>query len=102
MELAEQADISMNFLSEIERGNKWPYPETLQNLAMALGVEVFELFKPEGDRPEGEMEGYMGRFSTDIAIAVEEAVSRSLENVRRRYGLLSGNRKGRRALPEGG
>jgi transcriptional regulator with XRE-family HTH domain len=92
MELAEQADISMNFLSEIERGNKWPYPETLQNLAGALGVEVFELFKPEGNQGKGDLEG-LGRFSNDVGIAVEEAVKRSLENVRRQYGLRSENRK---------
>jgi len=36
MELAEKAEISMNFLSEIERGNKWPSSETLQNLADSL------------------------------------------------------------------
>jgi transcriptional regulator with XRE-family HTH domain len=85
MELAEKADISMNFLSEIERGLKWPYPETLQNLAEALGVEVFELFRPEGE-PDPGMGDYMRRFSNDVSIAVQESVNRSLQNVKKQYG----------------
>ena len=85
MELAEKADISMNFLSEIERGLKWPYPETLQNLAEALGVEVFELFRPE-DGPDPGMGDYVRRFSNDVFIAVQESVKRSLQNVKKQYG----------------
>jgi transcriptional regulator with XRE-family HTH domain len=84
MELAEKADISMNFLSEIERGNKWPSPENLQNLADALGVEVYELFRPESENDPG-MGKYMERFSRDVMIAVEESVKKSLLNVKKRY-----------------
>jgi transcriptional regulator with XRE-family HTH domain len=84
MELAEKADISMNFLSEIERGNKWPYPDTLQNLAAALNVEVFELFKDESGAENGDGE-YMDRFSTDVVIAVEQAVKKALYSVKKQY-----------------
>ena len=84
MELAEKADISMNFLSEIERGNKWPSPENLQSLADALGVEVYELFRPESETDPG-MGKYMERFSRDVMIAVEESVKKSLLNVKKRY-----------------
>jgi transcriptional regulator with XRE-family HTH domain len=86
MELAEKADISMNFLSEIERGLKWPYPETLQNLADALDIEVFELFRPQGEDVPG-MEEYMRRFSNDVSLAVQESVQRSLQNVKKQYGV---------------
>ena len=85
MELAEKANISMNFLSEIERGNKWPYPETLQNLAESLGVEVFELFRPEAESVPG-MGDYMRRFSNDVFIAVQESVKKSINNVKKQYG----------------
>jgi transcriptional regulator with XRE-family HTH domain len=84
MELAERADISMNFLSEIERGIKWPYPETLQNLAGALNVEVFELFKPDESRWPDHAE-QMNRFSNDVLIAVGDAVLKSLNNVKKQY-----------------
>jgi transcriptional regulator with XRE-family HTH domain len=84
MELAEKADISMNFLSEIERGNKWPYPDTLQNLASALNVEVFELFRNE-NTSESSMEEYMNRFSNDVTIAVEQAVKKAVHSVKNKY-----------------
>ena len=85
MELAEKADISMNFLSEIERGNKWPYPDTLQNLAAALNVEVFELFRNESGAETGDKE-YMNRFSNDVVIAVEQAVKKAVHSVKKQYG----------------
>jgi len=31
-------------LSEIERGNKWPFPDTLAKIAQALNVRIHELF----------------------------------------------------------
>ena len=84
MELAEKADISMNFLSEIERGNKWPYPDTLQNLATALNVKVFELFKNENDAENNDSK-YMNRFSKDIVLAVEQAVKKAVSSVQKQY-----------------
>jgi len=44
--LAEKADISIAYLSKIERGIKYPKPDILSQIAEGLGVEVFELFKP--------------------------------------------------------
>jgi len=43
-DLAEKADISIPFLSNIERGIKYPQPTMLSKIANALGVEVNELF----------------------------------------------------------
>jgi len=43
--LAEKADISITFLSNIERGLKYPKPAVLSQIAESLGVEVHELFK---------------------------------------------------------
>ncbi|MDR1326375.1 MAG: helix-turn-helix domain-containing protein [Treponema sp.] len=43
-DLAESADISITFLSNIERGIKFPQPNMLSKIAIALGVEVNELF----------------------------------------------------------
>jgi transcriptional regulator with XRE-family HTH domain len=47
-DLAEEALISVTFLSNIERGNNFPHAGTLCNLAEALKVQVWELFKGEG------------------------------------------------------
>ena len=42
--LADKADISITFLSNIERGLKFPKPTVLGKIAESLGVEVNELF----------------------------------------------------------
>jgi transcriptional regulator with XRE-family HTH domain len=44
-ELAERADISIAYLSKIERGLKYPKPDILSQIAEGLNVEVYELFK---------------------------------------------------------
>ena len=43
-ELAEKADISIPFLSQIECGNKFPSPAILAKLSDALKVNVSDLF----------------------------------------------------------
>ncbi|MDR1047603.1 MAG: helix-turn-helix domain-containing protein [Treponema sp.] len=63
-DLAEKADISINFLSNIERGNNFPLAGTLCNLAKALDIEVFELFK--GDIVPDDHKEVMNRFSEDV------------------------------------
>lgn len=42
--LAEEADISLPFISSIEQSSKWPYPDTLAQIANALEIEVSDLF----------------------------------------------------------
>ena len=44
-ELAERADISIIYLSNIERGVKYPKPAILYQISEGLDVEVYELFK---------------------------------------------------------
>ena len=43
-DFAEKAGISITFLSNIERGIKYPQPNMLSKIANALGVDVNELF----------------------------------------------------------
>jgi transcriptional regulator with XRE-family HTH domain len=74
----------MNFLSGIERGRKWPYPGTLQNLAAALEVEVFEFFRSKGEETP-DVEEYMNRFSNDMINAVEKSVKNAVFTIARQY-----------------
>jgi transcriptional regulator with XRE-family HTH domain len=46
-ELAEKAGISPPFLGAVERGEKWPGPDTLAGIAMGLKVNPYDLIKPE-------------------------------------------------------
>jgi transcriptional regulator with XRE-family HTH domain len=84
-ELAKKANISLTFLSDIERGNKWPYPETLSNLAAALDVPVSTLFTLKQDAqayaPEDPKDDTIKQFSRDIRRQVDEA----LETIFRTY-----------------
>jgi len=52
--MAEKLNISTNFLSDIERCKAWVSPNTLVKLASVLGVEPFELFKPDALFSEAE------------------------------------------------
>jgi transcriptional regulator with XRE-family HTH domain len=46
--LAERANISVDFLSLIERGRNSPSFENIESIASALGLSVVELFTFEG------------------------------------------------------
>jgi transcriptional regulator with XRE-family HTH domain len=50
-ELAERAEISVSFLSMIERGERAPHLETLCKLSSALGVTMGELFLFPDEEP---------------------------------------------------
>jgi transcriptional regulator with XRE-family HTH domain len=78
-DLAERAEISITFLSNIERGLKFPTAETLYCLAKGLEVEVYELFK--GEIAPAETKKLLGRFSEDITNNVMQA----LEAVYKQY-----------------
>ena len=43
MELAEQADLSLNYVGEIERGEKMVSLETIVRVAKALGIAMSEV-----------------------------------------------------------
>jgi transcriptional regulator with XRE-family HTH domain len=65
--LAEMAEISANYLSAIETGRKWPHPETLANLADALGLTVGHFFVENNVPPD---------FVDGVANKAGEALSR--------------------------
>jgi transcriptional regulator with XRE-family HTH domain len=70
--LAEKADISIIFLSSIERGTKYPKPDILARIADALEVEVFELFK--GDLVPSDSKELITRLSEDITGKLNSAL----------------------------
>ena len=71
--LAEKAEISIIFLSSIERGTKYPKPGILARIAKALEVEVFELFK--GDLVPSDSKEMMSQLSEDITKKINVAVA---------------------------
>ncbi|MDR0597872.1 MAG: helix-turn-helix domain-containing protein [Treponema sp.] len=81
--LAEKAGISIPFLSDIERGNKWPYMDTLINIANVLEVDVYELLKPAetGSKEDSDTLKYLDIFSTLIHQAVDQSLARILASI---------------------
>ena len=71
--LAEKAEISIIFLSSIERGTKYPNPDVLARIAAALNVEAFELFK--GDLVPFEYRELVTNLSNDINSKVSTALN---------------------------
>jgi len=78
-DLAEKAQISITSLSDIERGNNYPQAKTLCNLAKALDVEVWSLFKGEGTTDD--QNSVLKHFSEDFLKHINIAI----ETVRKQY-----------------
>jgi transcriptional regulator with XRE-family HTH domain len=75
-ELAEKADISIIYLSNIERGKKYPKPAVLSQIAEGLDVEIFELFK-SNHIPKfvsNDNKKYITHISKDITKKVIQAM----------------------------
>ena len=77
-DLAEHANISINFIGDIERGKKWPHPETLAKLAEALEINVFELFMEENSSYSLENQIMMSRFVKDVSLTINKSLSLSV------------------------
>ena len=74
-ELAEKAEISIPFLSQIECGNKFPSPAILAKLADALKISVADLF---AEKNAVKTEEY--KFMIDAMKAVLQGQVKSFED----------------------
>ena len=85
--LAEKADISITFLSNIERGLKYPKPTVLANISESLGVEVHELFKLNSEPNflpiivSNDHKKLINRLSKVMTRRVNNAVNNAMEGV---------------------
>ena len=89
--LAEKANISITFLSTIERGLKFPKPSVLGQIAEGLGVEVSELFKTNSapNIPpiivNNDSKKMLDRLSKVMTAKVNFAVNNAMEGVFRDF-----------------
>jgi transcriptional regulator with XRE-family HTH domain len=72
-DLAEQANISITFLSNIERGNNYPQAGTLCSIASVLGVNEWELLKEEVvfDNQKAIIDRISEDFTKHVNLALE-------------------------------
>ena len=86
-ELAEKADISIIYLSSIERGKKFPKPAILGQIAEGLEVEIYELFKADhvpNAAPAAATE-YNKKLINRISKDITQKVLQAMENGFRKY-----------------
>jgi transcriptional regulator with XRE-family HTH domain len=65
-ELAEKAGISTPYLGTVERGDKWPSPATLAEIAFSMGIEPYDLFRPESVHSR-EVKKIIAKLARDIS-----------------------------------
>jgi transcriptional regulator with XRE-family HTH domain len=85
--LAEKADVSITYLSKIERGLKFPKPDILSQLAEGLEVELYELFKTDyvpKSVPVSETE-YTKRIINRLSKEMVQKMVRTMNGVFRHY-----------------
>jgi transcriptional regulator with XRE-family HTH domain len=80
IELAEKADISIPFLSNIERKNKWPHPDTLVKLAKALDVEVYILFLDKPPPISAKLQDTLVKFKNDMAVSLHKTITTAIDS----------------------
>jgi len=92
LHLALELGISTTFLSDIETGKKWVSAQTLSQIAKALKIEVYELFKPEQnirDDVSAAVAKYLDdvdeAFIKSIEDSVRPAIKKSITKMRRYY-----------------
>jgi transcriptional regulator with XRE-family HTH domain len=73
-DLAEKLDISVNFLCNIENGNRWISPQTLVKFASALSIEPYELLKPAEALPP-EMPLILNKCLDEAVVAVTQTLN---------------------------
>ncbi|GHT60435.1 hypothetical protein FACS1894109_18080 [Spirochaetia bacterium] len=78
--LAEQLDISIPFLSDIENGKKWVSPHTLVKIADVFCIEAYELLKPERALPDKAVD-IIEKYTSDVYTVFGQ----SLEELHRKY-----------------
>jgi transcriptional regulator with XRE-family HTH domain len=84
--LAEEMGISTNYLSDIETKRGWVSPLSLVNMANALGIEIFELFKPEKEAPAdliNIVNKCLDDFSTSLRISFDKVLIDSMRKTRK-------------------
>ena len=84
--LAEIMEISTNYLSDIERGKSWGSPFSIVKLANALGIEVYELFKPQETVSKDVLNTVnkcLEDFSSSIRVSFEKSITDSMKKIRK-------------------
>jgi transcriptional regulator with XRE-family HTH domain len=78
MKLAEQCNLSTNFISDLENGKVWVSAETLDKLCSVLGIDLYRLFLAR-DLPEIHVDERITSCCVDLESATRKAIGEVLE-----------------------
>jgi transcriptional regulator with XRE-family HTH domain len=70
IQLAKKAEVSVNFINDLEMGKKWASPATMLKIAAVFKIEVYELLKPPGLFPDN-FDSIVKKYATDMHAAVD-------------------------------
>jgi transcriptional regulator with XRE-family HTH domain len=82
-QLAEKAEVSTHYIALIELARNIPKVETIERLAKALNVEIYELFIAPLS-PAMEMKKLKESIIADLKDIVKESVDEAFEQERKR------------------
>ena len=77
--LAEAVNLSAQSISDIEGCRTWVSDKTLESLARALNVEIFELFIPPGTADGNTPEALLYKRLLKLRMAMKEDIDKRLD-----------------------
>ena len=80
--LAEKVNTSTHYIGQIEAKNKFPSPEMLERIAVAIGIDTVELFSTDINLPE-TMKTYRMAALKDIKGLVTEFIEEKLHDLKK-------------------
>jgi transcriptional regulator with XRE-family HTH domain len=76
--LAEKADASTQYVAMIELGRKFPSPEMLERLAIALEIDNLDLFSPP-PFPSKNIRKLQKTISTDLERKITKSINKAVQ-----------------------
>ena len=81
--LAEKADTSTHYIGMIETKNKFPSPEMLERIAIALGIDTIDLFSIKNKLPKN-LKTYRKSILKDIKGLMSEFINEKLTDIEKK------------------
>jgi len=77
--LAEYANLSAQTISDIEGCRTWVSDKTLERLANALNVDIFQLFLPQNEENGDNLKANLYNRISKLKISMKEDIDKRLE-----------------------
>lgn len=79
MQLAEETELTFNFINDIENGKKWVSPNTLAKLSAAVNVQPYHFFLPVQNARQHYKNETLSAFSDDILNQISKIFRETME-----------------------